>query len=95
MLAWPPKAPGEVLDYDIDWSLRLNGDTILTSNYAIITTDGVAGSLAIQSNSFLLTRTKVWVNSGTLGFTYVLQNTVTTANGDTMIESSSLPIRTK
>lgn len=94
-LVFPGKQPTEVLDYDIDWSQRLNGDTITSSSWAVTTTDNIAGSLSIQSNSFLPTRTKVWLTQGTLGYSYILTNTITTANGDTMIENAKLRIITR
>jgi hypothetical protein len=92
MLVWPYKDPAEVLDFDIDWSARLGTDTIATSNWSAITTDGV---LTIQSSSFTTNRSKVWVASGSSKFNYVLQNSVTTANGDTAVETVTLPVRTR
>lgn len=92
MLIWPPKDPGEnPLDYDINWLQRLGADTILSSVWAITSGAG----LTITSNAFTTTRTKVWLSGGTLGQTYLLKNTVTTAAGDTEIETAQLLIRAK
>lgn len=91
MIVWPPKDPGEVLDYDINWLPRLGTDTIVTSVWAIAT--GVA--LTINSNSFTPTRTKVWLSGGILGQTYLLKNTVTTATGDTEVETVAILIMAK
>lgn len=88
MLVWTGgKEPAEIADYDIDWSGRLGSDTILTSVWAITVGDGV---LVINSNSFLPTRTKVWLAAGTAGVVYTLKNTVTTVNGDTLTEEVQL-----
>jgi hypothetical protein len=54
-----------------------------------------ATAIVMQSSSFLPTRTKVWLSGGTLGFTYALQNTVTTANGDKLIRTAKIQIKTK
>ena len=92
MLVWPFKDPAEVLDYDIDWTLRLAGDTIVTSTWSMVTTDGL---LTIASQSFTTLITKAVLSGGTLGFVYILQNMVTTAGLDTMTEAVELMIRTK
>jgi hypothetical protein len=96
MLVWPNKAPTEVLDYDLDWAPRLAGDTISTSNWSITQSDTPAsGSLAIQSSSYLPTRTKVWLTGGNLGQSYALLNTITTAGSETMVETVVIVVRAK
>jgi hypothetical protein len=90
---WPPKDPNEnPLDYDINWLPRLGLDTIATSVWAITIGDA---SLTISSSYFTSVRTKVWLSGGTLGQTYSLKNTVTTAAGDTEIETVKLRIKAK
>ena len=37
-ISWPSKDPDEVLDYELDWSLRLAGDTIVTSTWTVPST---------------------------------------------------------
>lgn len=91
-LVWAFKDPSETIDYDLDWSARLGTDTIATSDWSIVTTDG---GLAIVSSSFLSPRSKVFIRAGTLKFNYVLRNTITTTNGDTLIEDVMLPIRSR
>jgi fructose-specific component phosphotransferase system IIB-like protein len=86
---WPPKDPGEVKDYDINWLPELGTDTIIASIWAIVSGTG----LTINTNSFTTTRTKVWLSGGTLGQTYLLKNTITTAAGDTEIETATLGIK--
>jgi len=93
MLTWPPKDPEEVLDYDIDWSQRLDtGDTITGSTWEIADDDA---TLTIDSNSFSNTATKVWLSEGTLGSVYKLTNTITTDDGRTMEQTVKLKIRAK
>lgn len=88
MLVWTGgKEPAEIADFDIDWSARLGSDTILTSTWAITVTDG---QLVKGSDSWLPTRTKVWLSAGTSGVVYTLKNTVTTVNGDTLTEEVQL-----
>jgi len=90
-LQWPSRDPNESpLDYDIDWSLRLAGDTIATSTWTI-----VAGSVTIESTSFSSTETKVWLNGGTLGVLNTLNNKITTAGGRVMEQSVNLAMVTK
>jgi len=91
MLIWVSKDPGEVLDYDINWAPRLGTDTILTSIWSIVSGVG----LGVNSDSFTSQRTKLWLSGGTLGQTYLLKNTVTTAAGDTEIETVKLTVRAK
>jgi len=95
MLFWDSgKAPAEVADYDVDWTLRLANDTISSSTWSITGGDAPAsGTLAINSNSFTSTLTRVVLSAGNLGVTYTLVNTVTTAAGDTLVESIQLPVR--
>ncbi len=94
-LQWDPKDPDEVLDFDIDWSTRLDtGDTIATSAWAVVGPDAL---LIIDSNSFSASGTKVWLSGGTLtpnGY-YTLRNRVTTAGGRRMDQSVRLKIREK
>lgn len=91
-LLWPPKDPGETLDYDLDWTVRLNGDIIATSSWSITIGDDV---LSINSNTVSPSVTKVWLSGGTLGLKYTLQNIITTAAGDTMVESVTVTMKTK
>lgn len=94
MLTWPRRKLGEdPLDFDINWLPRLYDprtgitDTIANSAWAIVSGTG----LTINSNSFTTARTKVWLSGGTLGQTYLLKNTITSAGGRTEIETTCLP----
>ncbi len=88
---WPPKDPTEVKDYDINWLPELGpADTVASSVWTIIAGTG----LTINSNIFTTTLTKVWLSGGTLGQTYLLSNTITSAGGRTETETATLRIRT-
>lgn len=85
MLEWDAKDPDEVLDYKLDWTDRLAGDTVATSVWA------AEAGITIDSNVFDDTSATVWVSGGTAGTTYRMTNTITTAAGRTMQEVVLLP----
>jgi hypothetical protein len=90
MLKWPAKDPGATKDYDLDWSAWLGSDTIASSTWSALP----AGSALVMSNpSFVSPITKVWLSGGTLGQTYVLENTITTAAGETEVRRVSILIK--
>ena len=89
MLTWPAKDPDEVLDYEIDWTARLAGDTINTSSWIMpsgITQDSVTVSP---------TKVKIWLSDGTEGEQYIIQNRIVTNGGRTMDQSVKIKIKTK
>lgn len=74
MTTYTKAVPG-VLDYSIDYTSWLDGDTIATSAW-------VADSgITIDSDSNSTTGTTVVVSGGTVRATYQLINTITTAGG--------------
>ncbi len=76
-LRWPDKDPGEKLDYSMDWTAWLAGDTIAASSWTV-----PAGiTQTTPDPSFTATTTTIWLAGGTVGKTYELTNTVTTAGG--------------
>jgi hypothetical protein len=89
MLTWPNKDPDEVLDYQINWTSRLDGDTISTSTWII--PDGIVGGDEDISGS----TTILWLSGGTLGDRYTITNRITTAGGRTMDQSVKITIRAK
>lgn len=95
-LQWDPKDPDEVLDYDLDWTARLAGDTIATSAWSLVPPSPDA-LLMVNSNTFGASGTKVWLRGGTLtpnGY-YALRNRITTAGGRTFDQTVRLKIREK
>jgi hypothetical protein len=87
-LSWPSKDPGEVLDYQIDWSALLDGDTIDASSFAVL-----SGSVVVDSDSIDNVTTTVWLSGGTLNETCTIENTIETAVGRTFQQSVRLRIR--
>lgn len=95
MLSWPSKDPNEVLDYQVNWASADNprletGETLLTSNFSV-----VSGDVVINSESFLATGLcTVWLSGGTADTACVILNRVTTSAGRTYDQSVKLRIRT-
>lgn len=71
------KDPDAELDYRLDWSAWLDGDTISTSTWSADT-----GITVTTSTSTTATAT-VWLAGGTLGQAYTVTNRVVTAGGRT------------
>lgn len=72
------KHPSAILDYEIDWSEWLNGDTIVTSTWEVGT------GLTIEADpapSYTSSTTKAWFSGGTNNTKYVFTNTITTIAG--------------
>lgn len=104
MLVWMDgKGPNEDVDFDIDWTIRLNGDSITSSSWEIVGTDPATPespiTLTIATSpepAFTNTMTKAWISGGSLGITYILRNTVNTAAGEQpLTEMVELPIRNR
>jgi len=70
---------GETQDIPVDWSERLGTETISASSW---TSDSV--DVSVVTSEFTDTATVVRVSGGIAGQEYYLQNTVTTANGQTL-----------
>lgn len=85
MIVWDPIAPTEVLLSGINWVPRLSGDTIATSSWSVSTPAG----LTITPNipGFIANTTLVFISTAVLNVTYTITNTVTTASGNTEIET--------
>lgn len=77
ILATFPKDPNAVLDYTLDWSLWLNGDTISTSTWT------VPGGITKVLDTKTATSTTVWMSVGTLATSYSVVNKIVTVNGRT------------
>jgi len=77
-LFWPSKTPDDVLDFVVDWSAELAGDTISTSTFAVPT------GLTKASEANATETATVWLSGGTDGVSYEVENTIVTAAGRTM-----------
>lgn len=69
------KDPDAVLDYLIDWTAWLDGDTIATSTWTVET------GLTKDSDSNTTTTTTIWVSGGTAGTNYEATNHIVTDGG--------------
>lgn len=88
---FPFKDPDEVLDYTIDWTARLDADTIVTSTW-IVPTGIVKDSDSIVAGA---KATLIWLHGGTIGEKYTLTNRVITVGGRTMDQSVDLQVKTR
>lgn len=69
------KDPEAILDYVVDWSDWLVGDTIATSTW-------VADSgITIDDDDNTTTTATVWLSGGTVGTVYEATNSIVTAAG--------------
>lgn len=71
------KDPDAVLDYTINWSDWLDGDTISTSDWTVPT------GITKTTDSETSTTTTVWLSGGTVGTTYNMINRIVTDGGRT------------
>lgn len=90
-LYFPNKDPDEVLDYKINWSKRLNGDTIESSTIELEGTP----SLVIDETSFDDKSVTVWLSGGTVGETILLLNRIETEGGRIMDQTISITIASR
>lgn len=89
MARWPSKDPNEFLDYQLDWSRRLDaGDAIVDAAFSL--TD--AAGTTIASQSFTPTTTTVWLSGGTAGEEAEILCRIETASGRVMDQSVRLAI---
>jgi len=67
------KDPAAVLDYIVDWTTWLDGDTIATSTWTVQT------GITKDSDTNTTTGATIWLSGGVDGTTYELVNQITTA----------------
>lgn len=79
------KDPEATLDYSVDWTKWLAGDTIQTSEWT------VPAGLTQVSSSNTNSKATVWLSGGTAGQSYTVTNHITTAGGRT--DERSITIR--
>jgi hypothetical protein len=87
-LIWPSKDPDNVADYNVDWTDRLNVDTISTSTFTLVT----AAGLTIDDQDSDGALSTVWLSAGTAGLTGRLLCRITTGSGRTYDEEIALDI---
>lgn len=84
------KDPDDVADFALNWSAspRLGNDEIVASDWI-----GVHEDLTVESDSFTVATTTVWLSGGVAGTTYELTNRVTTAGGRTLDQTALLVVK--
>lgn len=86
MKTMPPKDPQSTLDYAVDWTAWLAGDTIDHSIW--IVPDG----LNRVSEAKTGTVATLWLSGGMLGETYEVANRIVTTGGRTVVRTFSVRI---
>lgn len=79
------KDPHAVLDYTIDWTRWLAGDTISTSEWL------VPAELSVTAHTKTTATATVWLAGGTAGESYTVTNRISTDGGRT--EDRSFTVR--
>ncbi|GAB0116887.1 phage fiber-tail adaptor protein [Acidisoma sp. 7E03] len=90
--AWPPKDPGDLLDYAYDISPALRGDegdSIATLDVTI--TPGLAGDLTLTASSVDGQMAILWFGAGESGTTYAVTLAITTIAGREFQRTVYLP----
>lgn len=72
------KDPDAFLDYTLDWSQWLQGDSILSTNFTVTGDDA---ALAVAFATSTPTTATVWLQGGTDGALYAVTCEITTAQG--------------
>ena len=73
------KDPRATLDYSVDWTEWLAGDTITSSQWSV----SGGSELSITNSSHTASIATVWLTGGTAGKSYRVSNVITTAVGRT------------
>lgn len=90
ILATYTKQPDEVLDYDIDYTDWLDGDTLLGAEAAV----SPSGELTVLDPMPIVgDRVKIWASSGVSGGSYKVEVTITTNGG--RVKQDEVRIRVK
>ena len=95
-VTWPPKDPGEEIDYELDWGTKrlAAGETIVSSQWEVA--EGTVEIMASPAPSIGAGEiTKVWLEGGAVDETCVLNNIVTTSAGRRREASAKLKIKDK
>lgn len=87
MKTFEPKDPDAIMDFVIDWTRWLSGDTIASSTWVVpagITRAAVAATT---------TSTTIWLSGGTHASKYTITNRIVTVAGRTDDRSFIVPVR--
>lgn len=87
-MQWPTKDPDDILDYALDWTEWLDGDTLNNATWTIL-----SGSVVKQSDTIAGNRAVIWLSGGTSGQNCRLLCRITTIGGRTKDQVVNLPVR--
>lgn len=89
MHSWPPKDPNENLDYEVDWTARLEqGESMVSANFIL-----VDGTVVIGAQTLVGAVATVWLSGGADGETAHITCRGTTSVGRVYDETVRLRIR--
>jgi hypothetical protein len=73
------KDPQSRVDYSVDWSAYLDGQTVAASLWTVRPQE--QGGIAVGESGFDLTRTSARLEGGVIGHVYTVSNLVTLTDG--------------
>jgi hypothetical protein len=83
------KDPDARVDYSIDWTPFLAGQTIVASDWTVVPDED--GGIAVASSGFEMPRTAARLTGGVVGHVYTISNLVTLSDGS--IDARSISLR--
>jgi len=83
------KDPDGRVDYAIDWTAYLSGQTIVASEWTVAPDE--EGGIAVAESSFETLRTAARLTGGVIGHAYTISNLVTLSDGG--IDARSITLR--
>jgi hypothetical protein len=94
-LVWPTKDPGDVLDYTLDLSQALAGDSTeqVATVGVVVTPSGNPGDLMVGQLVGNGARAVIWLSAGVAGTVYSVQVTVGTLKGRVIGRTVLLPVQ--
>ena len=89
------KDPNAVLDYTINWTDWLAGDTIVLGGSPVSSQWTVPAGLTKTNESFNATSATVWLSGGTVGKIYEVVNRIVTLGGRTENRTLEIAVEEK
>ncbi len=92
-LIWPPKDPGDVLDYQLDISSAVSGnDGDVIATLDVMITPSNPGDLSLVSSTADGSSAILWLQGGQAGTSYTVSLNISTEAGRQLSRSISLPV---
>ena len=93
ILMWPAKDPGDTLDYVIDYSEALAGDSgDAISTLDVTTLPNATGDVVLTRSAADGSQAVLWLTNGQAGTTYSIKVAITTNNGRALSRTVYLPV---